>query len=467
VTREHGDSVSVTCDRRLSAPRAAGLAFVVAPILVVAGILLARLIIEETWERITTYDVEGAPYARFRALGEALPQIAAAPNSALLLGFCFSEKGFIPEAFDDRMLGTHGRRLTTFSFATAAVHSSTVEALARAIGSVYRSAGTRPEVVLVELSASMLSPESAEWMAARVGYNRTLRGLLVRDLDEWVRASVSSASFGIEILGNWLLGGPTKVYTSSLFCNIGLDRHATCQALAPRWWPWPSQDGEYPIQAETYRVWSRLAPALREENGEHALSWSLEQRGFIRRIPDSLRSEHDAYARERAAGFDDVTIGGFTRYDREVVNQFSTDGEGFQKYLAALQELQSLGTKVVVYIGPRANFIIANPQDARLLQGFFDAAAQRINALGMPVVQMNSMSYELNEFQNTWALLSEDTGGPRFSRELADVVDAVLEGAPLPPRLGRFLPSGHTAGPAASAEPAQDPFWRSAVDAQP
>ncbi len=466
MTPERGDDVAATSHRRRS-PRAAGLALLAALLVLATSILLARLVVGATWERVTTHDAESAPYARFRSFRDALPQIVAAPNSAVAIGFCFSEKGFIPQVFDDQMSGSHGRRLTTFSIATSAMHSSTLEMLVRTIGAAYRSAGTRPTLAVVELSPSMVVPESSESMAAPVGYNRTLQGLLIRDLDEWARASASSASFGVEILGNWLLGGPTKTYTGELLCGTGLDARANCQAQAPVWWPWPSEDGWAQFQVKTYRVWSRLAPALREENGEHALSWSLARRGYIERIPDSLRSEHDAFARERAPTLDEPMIADFTRYDRDVVRKFSIDGEGFQKYLAGLQALQSMGARVVVYIMPKANYIIAGPEDAQLLQGYFDAAAQKIRALGIPVVQMSSASYDLSEFQNTWALLSEDRGAIRLSRELADMVDAVLDGAPLPPRVARLLPSSPTGERAASAPPAHDPFWRSAVFAQP
>jgi hypothetical protein len=461
VTPARGDVVPAMGERRRS-PHAAGLALLVALPMLATGILLARLVVNTTWERVTTQDAENAPYARFRAFRDAVPQIVTAPNSAIAMGFCFSEKGFIPEAFDDRMSGAHGRQLTTFSIATSAMHSSTLEEVVRTLGAAYRSAGTRPELAVIELSPSMVVPESSESLAAPVGYNRTLQGLLIRDLDAWARASARSASLGVEILGNWLLGGPTKAYTGELFCSIGLDARANCQAQAPGWWPWPSDDRWAKFQAKIYRVWSRFAPALRRDNGEHALSWSLARRGYIERIPDSLRSEHDAFARERTQMFEEPGVADFTRYDREVISKFPLDGEGFQRYLAGLRALQAMGAKVVVYIIPKANYLIAGPQDARLLQGFFDAAARKINALGIPVIQMSSASYDLSEFQNTWVLLSEDTGGIRFSRELADMVAAVLAGAPLPPRVARLLPSRLTGEGAAAAPPAQDPFWRSA-----
>jgi hypothetical protein len=461
MTTESSDNVPATSDRRRS-PHAAGLALLVALPALATAILLARLVVSATWERVATQDAENSPYARLRAFRDAVPQIVTAPHSALAFGFCFSEKGFIPEAFDDQMSGRHGRQLTTFTIATSAMHSSTLQEVVRTLGAAYRHAGTRPELAVVELSPSMVVPESSESLAAPVGFNRTLQALLIRDLDEWARVSAISASFGFEVLGNWLLGGPTKTYTGELFCGIGLDARPNCQAHAPGWWPWPSDDRWAKFQVATYRVWSRFAPALRAQNGEHALSWSLATRGFIERIPDSLRSEHDAFARERTQMFDEPGVADFTRYDREVIGKFPIDEEGFQRYLAGLQALQAMGAKVVVYIIPKANYIIAGPKDARLLQGFFDAAAQKIRALGIPVIQMNSASYDLSEFQNTWVLLSEDRGGIRFSRELADMVDAVLDGAPLPPRVARLLPSGLTGEGAVSAPPAHDPFWRSA-----
>ena len=466
--REHGESVSPSTGGRRSTPQAALLALPVAMLLLAAGLLLARFTVNATWERATTHNAEAAPYARYRSFREALPQIAAAPNSAILIGVCYSEKGFIPEVFDERLATSHGRQLTTFSIATASMHTTTMHLLARTMGSAYHDAGTHPELVLVELSPSMLVAEASEELAGvPAGYNRALQGLLIRDVEEWARASASSVSFGAEILGNWMLGGPTRIYTSELFCGIGLSRGGHCQAQAPGWWPWPSQDTGLAFLLNTYRVWSKLAPALREENGERALSWSLARRGYIRRIPDSLRSEQEIFARTRAAFFDEAYIADYNRYDRDAVNKFPVEGEPFQKYLAGLQELESLGAKVIVYISPKASHIIAGPEDARLLQGFFDAAARKIHALGIPVVQMNSMSYALDEFQNTWGLLSEDKGAPRFSRELADVVHAILTGAPVPSRLARVLQPEHPSERPSTAQPAQDPFWRSSVAVQP
>lgn len=466
--REYVENVSPSAGGRRSTPRAPLLALPVALLLLAIGVLLARLIVNATWEQATTHNAEAAPYARYRSFRDALPQIAATPNSAIVIGVCYSEKGFIPEVFDERLAGSHGRQLTTFSIATASMHTTTMQLLVRTIGAAYHAAGTRPELALVELSPSMLVDEAWEEMAGvPSGYNRALQGLLIRDVEEWARASSSSASFGAEILGNWVLGGPTRIYTSELFCGIGLSRGAHCQAQAPVWWPWPSQDSWTRFLMNTYRVWSKLAPALREENGERALSWSLERRGYIERIPESLRSEHEAFARTRAAFFDEGYIADYNRYDRDAVNKFPLQAEPFQKYLAGLQGLQALGAKVIVYISPKASHIIAGPEDARLLQGFFDGAAREIHALGIPVVQMNSMSYALGEFQNTWGLLSEDTGAPRFSRELADVVHAILTGAPVPVRLARVIQPGAPRERSAMAQPAPDSFWRSLVAAQP
>jgi hypothetical protein len=465
--REHGESVSPLTDGRRT-PQAAWLALPVATVLLATALLLARLIVDGTWERVMTHNAEAAPYARYRAFRGALPQIVSTPNNALLIGVCYSEKGFIPEAFDERLAGSHGRQLTTFSIATASMHTTTLQLLVRTIRSAYHSAGTRPELVLIELSPSMLVAESSEEMAGvPAGYNRALQGLLIRDVEEWARTSARSASFGAEILGGWVLGGLTRTYTSELFCSNGLSRGAHCQAQAPGWWPWPSQDGWVRSQTNTYRVWSKLAPALLEENGERALSWSLTRRGYIRRIPDSLRREHETYAETRAADLDEAYIADYNRYDRDAVKMFSVEGEPFQQYLTSLQELESLGTKVIVYIAPKASHIIAGPKDAQLLQGFFDAATRKIHALGIPVVQMNSMSYTLDEFRNTWALLSEDTGAPRFSRELADIVDAILTGVPIPSRVARLLQPEHPGEEPSTAQPSQDPFWRASVAAQP
>lgn len=466
--RKHVESVSPPLSGRGSHPRTALLALPVAMLLLVIGVLLARFIVDATWERATTHNAEAAPYARYRSFRDALPQVAAAPNSAILIGVCYSEKGFIPEVFDERLASSHGRQLTTFSIATASMHTTTMQLLVRTIGAAYHEAGTHPELALVELSPSMVVAEASEEMAGvPAGYNRALQGLLIRDVDEWARASASSASFGAEILVNWILGGPTRIYTSELFCGIGLSRGGHCQAQAPTWWPWPSQDNGVQFMIDTYRVWSKLAPALREENGERALSWSLERQGYIERIPESLRSEHEAFARTRAALFDEAYIADYNRYDRDAVNKFSLEAEPFQKYLAGLQGLQALGAKVIVYISPKASHIIAGPEDARLLQGFFDGAARKIHALGIPVVQMNSMSYELDDFQNTWGLLSEDMGAPRFSRELADVVHAILTGAPVPARLARVIQPEAPRERSSMAQPAQDSFWRSSVAVQP
>jgi hypothetical protein len=119
---------------------------------------------------------------------------------------------------------------------------------------------------------------------------------------------------------------------------------------------------------------------------------------------------------------------------------FSLEGATFAAYRSGLRTLQSVGTDVIVFISPKANYLTAGPADAALLQGFFDAAAQKIHALGIPVVQMNSQRYSLAEFQNTWGLLSEEEGAPRFSRALADAVAAVLAGRAPDPEIARVLP---------------------------
>lgn len=441
------------------------LALPVAALVFGAAILLARLVVASSWERVATHGAEAAPYARYRSFRAALPEIAATPDSAVVIGVCFSEKGFIPEPFDERLAGSHGRKASTFTLATASMHTTTMRLLSETVAAEYRNAGTRPGVVLVELSPSMVADESAEPMAGvPAGYNRALQVMLIRDLRTWADTLWRNPSLGAEVLGNWLLGGHTRVFTSELLCMGGLNRASHCQAQAPAWWPWPSQDGWVRSQTEFYRDWARFASALRAKNGEQALSWSFATRGYIERIPDEMRREHEVHAARRATTFDDAYIADYNRYDRDAVRMFSVDGQAFQKYLDGLRELQSLGGRVIVYISPKANYITAGPEDARLLQDFFDAAALQLQALDIPLIQMNSLRYSLDEFQNTWALLSEDRGGPKFSRDLADMVAAVLDGAPLDPHVARLLPADR---PSESDGVAQVPFWKSLAAAQP
>ena len=263
--------------------------------LIGAAVLTARLVMGATWEPVMTQNRNETPYARMREFVRQLPTITHTPRSALYLGVCYAERGFMPEAFDAQ-LATHQLALHTYSIAIASMHTSTTRALSERVAAAYREAGTHPELILVELPSSAMQPESNE-AAAGVppGYNRTLRGLLLDQVSDVPRAFGEAIAFGSEVVGNQLLGGPTKNYTAELLCGFGLN--VRCPARAPDWWPWQSDDPGVALERAANRLWESFVPSLLARSGPHALSWSLDRQGFISRRPPNMTAAHDEYLR--------------------------------------------------------------------------------------------------------------------------------------------------------------------------
>ncbi len=435
------------------------IALVTTALLIGGSLAAARLIVGSSWEWVMTENRNTAPIARFKAFHAALPQISATPRSALILGVCFTEKGFIPEAFDQQ-LASQGVALKTFTIATASIDTVAIRRLAESVAESYRGTGTKPELVMVELTTSMLVPENQGLVGgAPKHFNRSLRALLIDQPGQLAEAFLESTAFGVEVVGDWLIGGPTKHYTGELLCALGVS--AGCAYYTPSWWPWPSEAPGDLRAKEMHRYRNLAVPLLRANNGEDALSWSWARRGYTHRRPAELAAEYDAYLALEKNGREEEPssfapwpgagaptpseynfIMDYWRFDFEAINTATVDDPPFDDYLQALRTLKSTGARTIVYIIPKSHHLIGTKEHARKLAEFYDAAAKRIRALDIPVLEFNSTNYTFAEFQDPWALLTEHTGAPKFSRQFADVIAAITRGATIPSQIARQLPAG-------------------------
>ncbi len=409
--------------------------FLASPLIV---ILLAfgvgRVVYAYTWDTVTTSGQHSNPYARARAVHENADTIAE-QGSAIALGVCFTEYGLIPKVFDEEM-AANGIETTTFNLAHFSITAETERAIGRRALRAFEARGKRPKLMLVELSVSMSTTDAEyEGPMGTPGYQTKLRSLVRLDLAGTGRLLRADPFAGLGQVGSTLLGGNAETFTAETACYLGTSTHWACGGNEPGWWPYTKSNPGVEKEKKNYQ--SLKEKTIAKYGSAQGLAWSLEERGHVRWTDPETASEYQV-----AQGLHDRgvygTRTGFARFanmntcedpERTVgCKPRRGDGPRMDTYVSMLKEFKERSDELIVFITPKSHKT-RELVDNRV-SDFYHQAAERIQKeVGVEVIWLleHPDGYTIDDFRSrSYALLSEQSGAPRFSKHLAQKVAQIM-----------------------------------------
>ena len=388
--------------------------------LLVAALVLARgfiTLLERTTPRETrAHLTEGA--GRVRDFLQALPDIAARRDAALVFGSSLIQHGFSPEVFETHL---GGPRVTAYNLGFPGVDPEVQRLLALRVAEAFQRGGHRARLTVVEFTPFQAT--LARGQAPHLRELANVKKAMLATPGFLVETALRSPEEASHLAALQALGGTSPLAVTSLL------EHRLFEGPPPAWWPGPP-----PEQPDAGRkaLAARIRAVRDTVEGRPVPEWDAVRRGEVRLVFEETREDYAAWARMRSAP--EVLARDLRwRVETSDLLELRFDERKVAAFAEAVRALAGVSEHTVLLLAPRNRaWVQLTPEGrARLAE----VVARLSRDTGVPVVDLSEAPELTPEDFIDVTHLNESSGRPRFSRRLAEALTP-----PAPPLAGPASP---------------------------
>ncbi|PTL82825.1 hypothetical protein DAT35_18875 [Vitiosangium sp. GDMCC 1.1324] len=370
-----------------------------------AALLLARGFISQV-ERTTDPETranitEGA--GRVRGFLQALPDIAAREDSALVFGSSIIQHGFSPEVFEAHL---RGPRVTAYNLGFPGVDPEVQQLLAHRVAEAFQRGNHRARLMVVEFTPFQAT--LARGQASRYRELAQVKKALLSTPGDLAETALHSPEEASHLASLQALGGRSPLAVTSLL------EHQLLDGPPPAWWPGPR--AEEPDTGRKALI-ERVRAGRARVEGRPVPEWDPLRRGEVRLVFEQTREDYLAWLRLRAAP--EMLEGDLQwRVETSDILELRFDERRVAAFVDVVRTLASVSERTVLLLAPRNRaWVHLTPEGrARLAE----VVARLTRDTGVPVLDLTEApEFTAEDFVDT-THLNESSGRPKLSRRLAE-----------------------------------------------